>query len=57
MSTIWILIIFWGELRNDRPKAMTVAEFSSERACTSAIVSAQLSIDRVKAICVAKEIK
>lgn len=57
MSTIWILMIFWGSDYIGPPKAMVAAEFSSEKACRSAIVSAQLSVSSVKAICVPKEIK
>ena len=52
MSTIWILILFFG---NDA--GVTAAEFSNETSCRAAIVSASLTVTRVKAVCVAKEIK
>jgi hypothetical protein len=55
MNTIWILILFYGDSRG----GVTAAEFSNEKSCRSAIVSAQVAplIATVKAICVPKEIK
>lgn len=58
MSTIWILIMFFGEARG----GVAAAEFSNEKSCRAAIVSATLAAgtgysDRVRGICVPKEIK
>lgn len=54
MSTIWILLLFYGDMRG----GVAAAEFANEKACRSAVVSAQLAArDYVRATCVPKELK